>query len=378
MYLAAEDTKAATTDNCTPEERLTHFIGELALLGRMHNKKNSPLAVVDDLGPDRPACGQEAGRRLLQSLLRHPLTACLTRERVTEEICDFFRETMTARLSDNTLFSTQTIEYLWAENQRIIGAAPDVPQKVFRLLDIPKPRQLRFKQQLTQWYNEALNQDLQWYVDEHFKSELPHYLEFCLKFNLDGILYYQCQQRKDGLLYSLSQAKHTTERIAILTAPFPWNGKNIPTIFCALYFKDAVQIIFEKLDAITLAQVLFSSDTDESELHRFLEIDINDFKLLLEKLDPHHLLQLLRAKKEDRALFKAAEDMSENITIIRDILQHRLTVNLLPTSPCSQHSRVFFERPSSQEETTETLMRKVDIRFSTMSNESLKAVHPCI
>ncbi|TAL64171.1 MAG: hypothetical protein EPN84_03800 [Legionella sp.] len=110
FYLAAIDKKSPAIDGHTIPGRLTHFIHELALIGRAHNwdqsriKKDAKGKVIknrqnqpvyeqfDDLTGDKPSCLSGVKRRLFQSLIGHSLFAMLTGEKVEELLIDLVRE----------------------------------------------------------------------------------------------------------------------------------------------------------------------------------------------------------------------------------------------------------------------------------------------
>lgn len=94
LYLAATDTQIALDEGYTPETRFTHFIEELALIGRAHNwdktrTRNALKEQYDDLEADRPSCYSGVKRRLFQSVVGHPLFDILSDDKIEVEIRQF-------------------------------------------------------------------------------------------------------------------------------------------------------------------------------------------------------------------------------------------------------------------------------------------------
>ncbi|OGV30905.1 MAG: hypothetical protein A3E88_02675 [Legionellales bacterium RIFCSPHIGHO2_12_FULL_35_11] len=94
LYLAANDREMPTCDGYTLDSRFEHFIYALALIGRAHNwdQTNEYGAEYDNLQGDKPSCFSGVLRRLMQSVLGHPLLCILTPEMVDAELRDFVRE----------------------------------------------------------------------------------------------------------------------------------------------------------------------------------------------------------------------------------------------------------------------------------------------
>ncbi len=109
LYLAATDDGVPPTNGYTLETRLSHFLDELAHIGRAHNwdnnRKNAYGASeeYDDLTGDRPACFSGVKRRLFQSVQGHPLFEMLTLDDVRQELRDFMREHFNVRITPDNL-----------------------------------------------------------------------------------------------------------------------------------------------------------------------------------------------------------------------------------------------------------------------------------
>lgn len=99
LYTAASDETTPATVGFTVESRVELFVKALALIGRAHNMdKRRPSQVdrsgweeYDDLEGDRPSCHGGVKRRLLQSVLGHPLLQGLSTDGVSEELRTFTR-----------------------------------------------------------------------------------------------------------------------------------------------------------------------------------------------------------------------------------------------------------------------------------------------
>jgi len=106
LWMAALD-KAMLPVRGTIEERLVHFIDELALIGRSHNwDKTRPNSITgkleeyDDLTGDKPSCFSGVKRRLFQSVIDHPLLgSLLTADVVVNEIREFARAHFDSQIS---------------------------------------------------------------------------------------------------------------------------------------------------------------------------------------------------------------------------------------------------------------------------------------
>ncbi|KTD63877.1 ankyrin repeat domain-containing protein [Legionella spiritensis] len=102
LYLAVTDQTIPSIDHHTVETRLTHFINELALIGRAHNWDKTRIIAddgqqsiteeYDDLKGDRPSCFSGVKRRLFQSVPGHPCFTIPGEEIIRQEIHEFVRK----------------------------------------------------------------------------------------------------------------------------------------------------------------------------------------------------------------------------------------------------------------------------------------------
>jgi ankyrin repeat protein len=118
LFLAALDEEIASYGGYTPENRLEHFIAELAYIGRAHNWDESRFKrsttgnfiidkngnriseECDDLRGDKPSCFSGVKRRLFQSVLGNPLLKILTGDDIKEELRSFVREHFNVIIND--------------------------------------------------------------------------------------------------------------------------------------------------------------------------------------------------------------------------------------------------------------------------------------
>ncbi len=109
LYLAAQDEGIQPTDGYTLETRLSHFIDELAHIGRAHNWDKTRVNAsgvreeYDDGDGDKPSCYSGVNRRLFQAVQGHPLFKILTTEGVTKELLDFMREHFKVHITPDNL-----------------------------------------------------------------------------------------------------------------------------------------------------------------------------------------------------------------------------------------------------------------------------------
>ncbi len=109
LYLAAIDQGIPPTNGYTLETRLSHFIDELAHIGRAHNWDKTRVNAsgaseeYDDLKGDKPSCSSGVKRRLFQSVQGHPLFEVLTLEDVIQALRKFIREHFKARITPDNL-----------------------------------------------------------------------------------------------------------------------------------------------------------------------------------------------------------------------------------------------------------------------------------
>ena len=123
MYLAAIDTQFSQANDpyfnyegMTPDLRLTHFIDELAHINRAHNwdKIRNRLDGLgteefDDLDGDKPSCFSGVNRRLVQSIIGHPLFSLLTLDTIKQAVHSMAFDHFKTVLTDDTLASIQPL-----------------------------------------------------------------------------------------------------------------------------------------------------------------------------------------------------------------------------------------------------------------------------
>ena len=167
LYLAAIDQETAASDGYTLETRLTHFIDELALIGRAHNwddtrskldKQGNPIQEeYDNLQGDRPSCFSGVKRRLFQAVQGHPLLVFLTKELLTQEANGFIRDYFKAAIQEH---NRQPIKVVW--DKFIAGDALTAADwATLKQLDVPKAKQEELISTLKQKYAMSFTGDMQ-------------------------------------------------------------------------------------------------------------------------------------------------------------------------------------------------------------------------
>ncbi|MBI5448149.1 MAG: hypothetical protein HY939_05420 [Gammaproteobacteria bacterium] len=186
LYLAATDTDPAVapTDEHTIEGRLTHFIAELALIGRAHNWDDTRVKmdkaghpVLDSSGKpvreeydnqqgDKPSCFSGVKRRLFQSVISHPLLDILTRERVLQEVRDFVRAHFIKAITPSNRADLKTAWKNYISSLEPEDTAP------FKALDISPTQQQALQDHLCKKYGAAFSEE------PHFVREVSEAFEF--------------------------------------------------------------------------------------------------------------------------------------------------------------------------------------------------------
>ncbi|WP_115705294.1 ankyrin repeat domain-containing protein [Legionella sainthelensi] len=160
LYLAAIDELAPCIDGFTFATRLTHFIDELAHLGRAHNwdtskLKNGVQEHYDDLEADRPSCFSGVKRRLFQSVLGHPLLKLLTEDIIKTEINEFLK----AHFEKN-IYPENRLALKQAWDKGIEGE--ELTQEdinLIKTLNVNEEQQLEFKRYLSNKYGSSFSED---------------------------------------------------------------------------------------------------------------------------------------------------------------------------------------------------------------------------
>ncbi len=166
LYLAAidKDPEMAPTNEHTLESRLTHFISELALMGRAHNwdhtqerrDKDGHLIEeeYDDLQGDKPSCFSGVKRRLFQSVIGHPLlNNTLTRDRVLEELRSFLHEHF------SSLINAENQENLKAAFKAYVATLDPADAAPLTALNISAEKQALFHNNLREKYGASYSDD---------------------------------------------------------------------------------------------------------------------------------------------------------------------------------------------------------------------------
>ncbi|KGP63324.1 hypothetical protein EP47_09330 [Legionella norrlandica] len=186
FWLAAIDSSIVGSDNFkTPEERLDHFLMELALIGRAHNWDKTRIATdakgseyeeeYDDLEGDKPSCFSGVKRRLFQSVPGHPLLIMLTLDDVRQELREFVRHFYSSNINSlNREKINDAIETFLDE---------DTIDEILVNLNISPTKQAEFQQSLVDKYGEQANdsQFTQWIRTEFSfkgKEQGSHLLNF--------------------------------------------------------------------------------------------------------------------------------------------------------------------------------------------------------
>ena len=173
LYLAAIDETMPPIDGYTIESRLTHFIDELAHIGRAHNWDETRIKVddrgeqilddneetieeeYDNLQGDRPSCFSGVKRRLFQSVQGHPLLTVLTLEGIAEALRDFVREHFKSVITDANR------ETLKGIRDKVINGdeTSEEDWNTLKTVDITDDQQAQFIGQLTQKYGAQFCED---------------------------------------------------------------------------------------------------------------------------------------------------------------------------------------------------------------------------
>lgn len=176
LFLAANDKNISACDGYDHETRLTHFIAEIALLGRAHNwddtrvtfdAAGNPLIEeeYDDLEGDRPSCYSGVKRRLFQSVQGHPIFKLLTQETIKNELRDFLRLHFKESIHED---NREALKEAWNRVLSVESTYEDL--LLLKTLDIPIEKQTAFIQFLAEKY-------AQQFTDEPpFKDYIQHQL----------------------------------------------------------------------------------------------------------------------------------------------------------------------------------------------------------
>lgn len=210
LWLAVQDESIPPTDGHTLTGRIEHFIDELAQIGRAHNWDNSRIKVTssgepmvdsegnvieeeyDDLAGDKPSCFSGVKRRLLQSVIGHPLLKVLTAQDIQQELRDFLRTHFISLINDINRDALAAAWHNYCMSADLSEAEP------LRLFDISAQQQALFVQHLTEKYGEQFSEDFKFnqMVKKAFErierksnpSDCMHALKFAGLINLTQLL----------------------------------------------------------------------------------------------------------------------------------------------------------------------------------------------
>ena len=114
LYLAAKDNNTPSINDYSIEDRIHHFIRELADIGRAHNwdktrinRSRGVSEEYDDLEGDKPSCHAGVKRRLFQSVKGHPLLIILTENLIKQEAREMVREHFKNAINETNYESLQ-------------------------------------------------------------------------------------------------------------------------------------------------------------------------------------------------------------------------------------------------------------------------------
>ena len=155
LFLAAKDENISGIDGYTVEDRVTHFIGELALIGRAHNwdtptwKKQEH----DDLTGDKPSCYSGIKRRLFQSVQGHPLLKQLTFDLLQQEVREFVWSHFQAVITED---NSQSLSVIWQKSIDIDTLTQE-EQALLSKTNISKEDQTLWLEKLNLKYGKQIN-----------------------------------------------------------------------------------------------------------------------------------------------------------------------------------------------------------------------------
>ena len=160
MWLASQDENQPPTENHTLEGRLTHFVSELALLGRAHNWDKTRInestgedEEYDDLRGDDPSCYSGVKRRLFQSVIGHPLIQVLTMDNLKQELRSFVRAHIQEHINEANREQLIQAYQKYTNSTDLTDAAP------LKDLDIETAKQDEFIKYLEKKYGDQFTGD---------------------------------------------------------------------------------------------------------------------------------------------------------------------------------------------------------------------------
>ncbi len=157
LCLAAQDTSMPPQAG-SAQDRLTHFLTELALIARAHNwdktrtqsGRSSPEH-YDDLEGDKPSCFSGVKRRLFQSVVDHPLLKMMD---IPQELNEFIRAQLKAQLE--SMSAEEKSELLAAWNNYCISLESSEAEPL-GALHIDETKQKAFLASLREKYKDQFD-----------------------------------------------------------------------------------------------------------------------------------------------------------------------------------------------------------------------------
>ena len=173
LYLAAKDEQTPAINGHTIGSRLTHFIQELALIGRAHNWDATRINPAtgdseeyDDLGGDNPSCSSGVKRRLFQSVQGHPLLTLLTSDIIHQEVRNIVRNHFIRRITDE---NCETLHDAW--RAIIEGETPD--SSILDALNFSAEEQAQHIASISLKYGSQLDETLTAHLRSTFEVTPP-------------------------------------------------------------------------------------------------------------------------------------------------------------------------------------------------------------
>jgi hypothetical protein len=165
LYLGALDKETPCIRGFTPETKLEHLYHELALINRGHNWDHvlNGVEYDDTKEKDRPSCGPGMDRRLLYAMPGNPYFNVLTRGLIRQEIGSFAFDYFKKQLTKDNLEKIFT-----ALDQAIVDINPTHIADL-ALLNIPKEKQEKLKNELIAFYGRDFSESLKRYFDSVFQ-----------------------------------------------------------------------------------------------------------------------------------------------------------------------------------------------------------------
>lgn len=191
LWCAVKDSCTKSLEGHILDGRISHFIDELALIGRAHNWDMTRIISgtpqeFDDLEGDKPSCASGVRKRLLQSVIGHPLFTKLTIKIIENELRDFVRDHFITQINEN-----DKEKLLEAWHNYLISVEFNDAQPLC-VLDISQQQQMVFIKHLHEKYGEKFTSEpsFEKYIQNRFtltdNVDVPFDCIHALKF--DGLV----------------------------------------------------------------------------------------------------------------------------------------------------------------------------------------------